>query len=540
MRAGLPDTPTIPDFLAKTLPKGSAVGIDPFVHSIDSAKALRKALEEVGCSLVGLEVPNPVDVVWGEERPAQPNGAVWLHGVRFAGETAQEKIGKLREQMKEKGCDHVLFSMLDEVCWLFNIRGDDIPHCPVVMSYALVSKEEARLYVDKEKLGEFVEEALVKEGVTVLPYEQVLGDVGGIAARESEKIWLDPSSTSQALSDAAAEAGVRETTPVQMAKACKNEAELRGMREAHLKDGVALSSFLCWVENYVSSGENTISEVDAAAKLREFRAAQEGFLATSFGTIAGSGPNGAIIHYSPTPGECGYISNKDVLLLDSGGQYEDGTTDVTRTMHLGGSATEHEKECYTRVLQGHIAIDNAVFPEDTTGLMLDSLARMPLWSIGLDYRHGTGHGVGACLNVHEGPQSISPRLGSNRAGLKAGMILSNEPGYYEDGNFGVRIENLLIVVKKNTAHEFGGKDFLGFERLTHAPMDTRMIMTNLLSDSEVRWVNTYHEDVWQKLSPRMEDGQYKEWLWEKTRPLPEWSSSNPATSRQSSVTRAGV
>lgn len=540
MRAGLPETPSIPEFLAKGLPNGSAVGIDPFVHSIDSAKGLCKAIEKTGGTLVTLEGPNPVDVVWGEERPPQPRGKVWLHDVRFAGKTVSEKLETLREEMLKKECEHVMFSMLDEVCWLFNIRGDDVPHCPVVMSYGLISKDEARLYLDRGKLEGGVEESLEKEGVTILPYKQVLRDVRNIAAKGNENIWLDPSSTSQALSDAAAEAGVREATPVQLAKACKNEAELRGMRAAHLRDGVALSSFLCWIEDYVASGEFTVSEVDAAAKLEEFRAAQDGFLATSFGTIAGSGPNGAIIHYSPTPDECGQISNKEVLLLDSGGQYNDGTTDVTRTTHLGGNATVHEKECYTRVLQGHIAIDTAVFPEDTTGLMIDCLARIPLWSIGLDYRHGTGHGVGACLNVHEGPQSISPRIGSNRAGLKAGMILSNEPGYYEDGNFGIRIENLLVVVKKNTTHDFGGKDFLGFEKLTHVPMDMSMIIPSLLSDFEIRWINNYHEDVWQKLSPLMEDGQYKEWLWKKTRPLPKRSASNPASTLRNSATPAGV
>lgn len=540
MRAGLPETPNIPDFLASNLPKGSAVGIDPFVHSIDSAKALREALEKAGCSLVPVESPNPVDLVWAQDRPAEPNGNVRLHHIRFAGRAVSDKLEQLREQMAEKACHHVMFSMLDEVCWVFNIRGEDIPHCPVVLSYAIVSKDSAALYVKKDKLGDGVESSLAEQGVTVLPYEQVLTDVREIAARGDERIWLDPGSTSQALSDAAGEASLRETTPVQLAKACKNEAELKGMREAHLRDGVALSSFLCWIEDFVTTGEKTLSEVDAAEKLREFRAAQEGFLTTSFGTIAGAGPNGAIIHYSPKPGACGYISNKTVLLLDSGGQYENGTTDVTRTMHLGGSATDHEKECYTRVLQGHIAIDMAVFPEGTTGLMLDALARVPLWRIGLDYRHGTGHGVGACLNVHEGPQSISPRSGSNKAGLKAGMILSNEPGYYEDGNFGIRIENLLIVVKKQTAHEFGGKDFLGFERLTHVPIDRSMILPSLLSETEIRWLNKYHEDVWEKLSPRMREGRHKEWLRENTRPLQAGNGSSMHSPLQSSAATAGA
>lgn len=517
MRAGLPETPTIPDFLAENVPKGAAVGIDPFVHSIEAAKRLREALEEAGSRLVSFEAPNPVDMVWGTGRPAFPKGIVRLHDDKYAGQSVGEKLAFLRQEMEENKCEHMLLSMLDESCWVFNIRGTDIQHCPVVLSYALVSKEHATLYVDESKLTSSVRDGLRKAGVIAAPYDDVLKDVRGLAER-GEKIWLDPASTSLALSAAASESALRETTPVQMAKACKNEIEIRGMRDSHIRDGVALSSFLCWLEDHVNSGDRTISEVEAASKLEEFRAAQSKFVSLSFGTIPGSGANGAVIHYSPAPETCGQVSSNEVFLLDSGGQYDDGTTDVTRTMHLGGKATEHEKECFTRVLQGHIAIDKAVFPEGTTGMMLDTLARVPLWSIGLDYRHGTGHGVGAYLNVHEGPQSISPRIGSNKVGIKEGMILSNEPGYYEDGNFGIRIENLLCVIKKNTAHEFGGKPYLGFERLTHVPMDKSMINPSLLSAAEIEWLDSYHTDVWRKLSPHM-DGRYKEWLREKTMPL---------------------
>lgn len=512
MRAGLPSTPTISDFLKQEIVEGQRVGIDPYVHSVDNAKGIRDAVEEKGGELVSVE-RNPVDGIWSS-RPHMPDGKVRCHKIEFSGKSIREKLTWLREEMESKAVQHVLFSMLDEVCWLFNVRGEDIPHCPVVVSYALISATEARFYVDSRKLRDDVEQMLKAEGVSVVDYDNVVQDVRALEG----KVWLDPSSTSMALSEAAGEGALRASTPVMMAKACKNEAELKGMREAHLRDGVALSSFLCWLEDFVGDGKE-LSEVEAGQKLEEFRSEQDGFLTTSFGTIAGAGANGAIIHYSPEEGACGRVSGKEVFLLDSGGQYIDGTTDVTRTMQLGGAATDYEKECYTRVLQGHIAIDTAVFPEETTGLILDALARVPLWRIGLDYRHGTGHGVGAGLNVHEGPQSISPRLGSNKAGLKAGMIVSNEPGYYEDGCFGIRIENLLIVVKKSTPHEFGGRTFLGFERLTHVPMDTGMIKPALLSTAEIQWLDNYHEQVWQKLSPRMEDGRSKEWLREKTRPL---------------------
>lgn len=512
MKAGLSETPTLPEFLERKLEQGGRVGIDPFVHSVENVKGIRKAVEKSGGHLVSVG-QNPIDLVW-DKQPAEPEGRVRSHDIKFAGRSVAEKLEWLRGEMKKKGVAHVLFSMLDEVCWVLNVRGEDIPHCPVVVSYALVSMDGAKFYVNAQKLEEGVAEHLEAEGVSIIPYERAAEDLKELAGG----VWLDPSSTSLALSDAVAEDALRQTTPVQLAKACKNEAELAGMVEAHLKDGIALSSFLCWLEDFVKNG-GILSEAEASAKLEEFRAVQEGFLMTSFGTIAGAGSNGAIIHYSPREDACGNVTDKEVFLLDSGGQYDNGTTDVTRTMHLGGAATDYEKECYTRVLQGHIAIDTAVFPEDTTGLMLDALARIPLWSVGLDYRHGTGHGVGAGLNVHEGPQSISPRIGSNKAGLKPGMIVSNEPGYYEEGNFGIRIENLAVIVKKDTPHMFGDKTFLGFQRLTHVPMDKDMLNPALLSLFEIQWLDDYHEDVWQKLSPRMEEGRCKDWLWEKTRPL---------------------
>lgn len=517
MRAGLPDTPTIPQFLASALPAGSAVAVDPFLHSLDAADALECALRDVGSTLVPLLAPNPVDVVWGTDRPAEPAGRVRSHHLRYAGESVPDKLARVRQQMTHHKVDYMLCSMLDETAWLFNIRGDDIPHCPVVLSYALVGPENAALYVDATKLPAQVVQTLQADGVTVRPYETVVPDVGAIAGGGA-RVWVDPASTSVALGRAAGDAALREQTPVPLAKARKNDAELAGMREAHLKDGVALSSFLCWLEDAVRDG-GTLSEVAAADRLEEFRAAQAGFLGTSFDTIAGSGPNGAIIHYSPQEPTCGQVSADEVFLLDSGGQYVDGTTDVTRTVYMGNSASVYECECFTRVLKGHIGLDSAVFPPRTTGLMLDILARAPLWSAGLDYRHGTGHGVGACLNVHEGPQSISPRAGSNKTALVDGMIVSNEPGYYEDGKFGIRIENLLIIEKKKTEFAFGGHDYLAFERLTFVPIDKGMIVTDFLSADEIGWLDGYHQQVWDKLSPRVEDKRVREWLWEKTRPL---------------------
>eukprot|EP00178_Gracilaria_changii_P001841 TRINITY_DN125_c0_g3_i2.p2 TRINITY_DN125_c0_g3~~TRINITY_DN125_c0_g3_i2.p2 ORF type:complete len:684 (-),score=102.59 TRINITY_DN125_c0_g3_i2:2607-4658(-) len=527
MKTGVPHTPTIPEFIAHSLPNDCRVAIDPFLHSAQFISDIQRACGENARVNVTLLHSNPVETVWGSDRPAVPNGKVRVHPIQYSGKSVSEKLQSLRNAMAEKHCSHMMLSMLDEVCWLYNIRGSDIPHNPVVLAYALVSNNTSNIYVNASKLPADVQHHLLSNGVQIVPYENVLQDLRHIAAKR-ETVWLDPSSTSVALNDALGECTLKEETPVKLAKACKNEAELQGMRDAHIRDGIALSSFLCWLEEHVNAGASPISELDASNKLKQFRAEQDGFLEESFPTIAGFGAHGSIIHYNPSEGPVAQLSNKEVFLLDSGGQYVDGTTDVTRTMHLGRSATEYEKECFTRVLQGHIRIDSVVFPEGTTGLMLDALARLSLWNVGLDYRHGTGHGVGACLNVHEGPHSISPRPSSNVAELKEGMIVSNEPGYYEDEKFGIRIENLLYVVKRPTVHHFGGKDYFGFERLTYVPIDTSMIVCEILSEDEVQWINQYHQAVWEKLSPRMEDGKYKDWLWRNTRPIQRGNQANAA------------
>jgi Xaa-Pro aminopeptidase len=532
MKAGLPSTPTVHGHLATALPAGAKVGVDALMHSVESASKLRDVLQAADKALVPLDGDNPVDVVWGADRPTLPTAPIRVHPLQYAGVSAGDKIEALRRQMVTKKCDALLVSSLDEVCWLLNIRGDDVPHCPVVISYALVTVSDgAFLYVDRSKVlsaGPGVAAALADAGVSVRDYADVVGDVKRLCG-SGARIWLDPASTSLAISKAAEGGGVLETSPIVLAKARKNDAELDAMRSAHLKDGAALSSFLCWLEARVNGPDGDISEVDAAIQLERFRAQQDGFLSTSFDTIAGSGANGAIIHYSAKRETCAPVSNRDVFLLDSGGQYADGTTDVTRTMHLGGKATGHQRECYTRVLQGHMAIDSAVFPTGTTGFMLDALARGPLWSMGLEYRHGTGHGVGAALNVHEGPHSISPRMGSNKTPLQANFVVSNEPGYYADGEFGIRIENLVCCVEKQTKHKFDGMTYLGFDRLTFVPIDVGMILPELLSGREVAWLDGYHSDVWEKISPRLPEGSAeRQWLWDKTRPLVVPGKSGPA------------
>lgn len=304
-------------------------------------------------------------------------------------------------------------------------------------------------------------------------------------------------------------------TPLQLAKAVKNASERAGMVEAHLRDAAAMAQFFVWIEAELAAGRS-VTEAEVGLKLIEFRTAQGGFIEESFPTIAGAGPNGAVIHYRAEPATCRTVDQDTLLLLDSGAQYDCGTTDVTRTSHFG-APSEWQRETFTRVLQGHIGLAEAVFPPGTPGFALDAFARKPLWQAGLDYRHGTGHGVGAGLNVHEGPHGISPRY-NNTTPLEAGMIVSNEPGYYEDGAFGIRIENLMSVKQMNTANNFAGVTFLGFSPLTHIPIQAKMIQTKLLSEAEIRWVDAYHANVWEEISPRVK-GDALDWLRRNTKPL---------------------
>ncbi|CAM9446908.1 unnamed protein product, partial [Phaeothamnion confervicola] len=481
MRGGDKGVPTVRDWLAAALPAGGAVGLDPLVHSASFADELRTALDAKGVLLrplehrgadggTGVAGANPVDAAWGAARPTPPAAPARVHAMKFAGRGVAEKLADARAAMKREGADALVVCMLDEVAYLLNIRGADIAHCPVAMAYAVVEAEAgpteagdggsaaaaaagmpasvaaaATLFIDEAKVpaGGAVARHLAAAGVAVRPYEEALPAVRRLAAA-CRRVWLDPARSTFAFAAAVpAELRVAKTSPLAMAKAVKNGAELSGMRGAHIRDGVAMARFLSWLDAAVRDGGASFTEVEVDTHLRRYRAADPLFLDESFPTIAGAGPNGAVIHYRAEPATAGRVDRGSVFLLDSGAQYADGTTDVTRTMHFG-VPTAFEKEAYTRVLQGHIGIDRAVFPEGTSGALIDSFARRALWAAGLDYPHGTGHGVGAALNVHEGPHSISPRPG-NATPLQPGMIVSNEPGYYEPGRFGIRIENLLVV-----------------------------------------------------------------------------------------------
>eukprot|EP00238_Polyblepharides_amylifera_P013764 CAMPEP_0196598434 /NCGR_PEP_ID=MMETSP1081-20130531/94318_1 /TAXON_ID=36882 /ORGANISM="Pyramimonas amylifera, Strain CCMP720" /LENGTH=636 /DNA_ID=CAMNT_0041924129 /DNA_START=383 /DNA_END=2290 /DNA_ORIENTATION=- len=532
MRAGLPNTPDFPDFLASSLGAGACVGVDPNTLSAQAAEALIDTLEATSVKLKSLN-NNLIDLVWGDARPPPPSAPLRAHPLHHAGVSAPQKLGALRAEMAGRGCAALVVSTLDQVAWLFNIRGGDIEFNPVPLCYALVEADRATLYVDDEKVNADVARYLADAGVAVRPYDlkAVQSDMtqGLARAEEGMGVWVgaDVSSLAvlQACHNATKEVNKNEkakskarskktkkgsstaasqtrfvervvltdSTPLADFKAVKNPAELQGMAEAHFRDGAAMASFFNWIERAVVAGE-PVTEFGIGEKLIELRGAQEGFSEESFSTIAGSGPNGAVIHYRAEQETCRAVTDKELVLLDSGGQYDCGTTDTTRTFHLG-SPSDHQRRCYTRVLQGNIAITTATFPAGTPGFLLDPLARLALWSEGLDYRHGTGHGVGACLNVHEGPHSISPRY-NNMTPLRSGMIVSNEPGYYEDGAFGIRIEHLLVVEEKKTPNRFGGVDYLGFRPLTHIPIQSKMMMPELLSPAEVAWIDSYHAQVW--------------------------------------------
>lgn len=541
MRGGSGSCPEIDEWLVTNLPEGARVGLDPFCHTVDGLNKLKAKLEASGLELVPLLADgNLVDAAWGAERPALPDTPLRVHALEWAGQSVQQKLSEVRQQLAAAKADCLLANTLDEVAWLFNLRGSDVPYNPVFVSYALVSASDAVLYTNPSKVTPPVAEHLKEGGVVVRPYDQLVADIKAKASTGT-KIAMDLTKMSYAVyqaADKAAAGGSRGrkrtaddavksgpaahavidlSSPVVHAKAIKNAAELEGMREAHLRDAVAICDFLNWLENKISSG-GTLTEVEVDLELTGRRRQQQGFIEPSFPTIAGANSNGAVIHYRAQEGTCKTVDGSTLLLIDSGGQYDCGTTDITRTFHFG-SPTSHQKRTYTRVLQGHIKLSQAVFPEGTPGSALDALARLPLWSDGLNYRHGTGHGVGAALNVHEGPQSISTRYWITTP-LEVGMVCSNEPGYYEDGGFGIRIENLLTIEEAGTEFRFGGATFMCFKDLTLVPIQTKMIDAALITPQEEAWLDAYHKQVYEAVSPRLQDKpEVLAWLQRNTAPL---------------------
>ncbi|KZT10210.1 Creatinase/aminopeptidase [Laetiporus sulphureus 93-53] len=515
MKQGLPDVPTWQEFLSKNLDKNTKIGIDPNLITAGDADTIQQALKPRESELVSL-THNLVDKIW-TGRPPRPANKVFPLDVRYSGEPFQEKIARLREELVKKNLQAMVVNLLDEIAWLFNLRGSDIDFNPVFFAYAVVTMDKVVLFINPKQVDDTVR-AHLGEAVEIQPYEDFLSylrELGAEVGVDRRSQLLVGDKASLAIVEAiGTENVIVSRSPVADLKSIKNETEVEGFRQCHIRDGSALVRYFAWLEEQLNDSVQ-LTESQAADKLEKYRSELELFQGLSFTTISSTGPNGAIIHYSPDPNDCAIIRQDQIYLCDSGGQYLDGTTDVTRTWHFG-TPTAEERRAFTRVLQGHIAIDTAIFPNGTTGYVIDSWARRPLWEDGLDYRHGTGHGVGHFLNVHEGPQGVGVRIAYNSTPLKSGMTVSNEPGYYADGKFGIRIENVVVVRPAETPNNFGQKGYLKFEHLTLCPIQKKLIDASLLSAKERSWLNSYHAEVEGKLAPLLkEDQRALKWLkWE--------------------------
>ncbi|TYH49041.1 hypothetical protein ES332_D10G109500v1 [Gossypium tomentosum] len=560
MRIG--EDPSVDSWISDNLPREAAIGVDPWCVSVDTAQRWERAFAKNQQKLIQTS-SNLVDEVWKNQPPAETNPVI-VHPLEFAGRSVAEKLKDLREKLAIERARGIIITALDEVAWLYNIRGSDVSYCPVVHAFAIVTLNSAFLYVDKRKVSSKVSSSIQENGIEVREYGAVSSDVALLASNQLDKdtglssgrndvcetgtceaeennndlIWVDPASCCYALfSKLDAKKMLLQQSPLALAKALKNPVELDGLRNAHIRDGAAVVQYLVWLDKqmqeiygasgYFLEGKGAskkrsretmkLTEVTASDKLEGFRATKEHFRGLSFPTISSVGPNAAVIHYSPQPETCAELDPDSIYLFDSGAQYLDGTTDITRTVHFG-KPSEHEKACYTSVLKGHIALGNARFPNGTNGHALDILARIPLWRYGLDYRHGTGHGIGSYLNVHEGPHLISFRPQARNVPLQASMTVTDEPGYYADGNFGIRLENVLVIKEADTEFNFGDKGYLSFEHITWAPYQIKLIDLSLLTPEEIEWLNTYHSKCREILAPSMDKNEL-DWLKKATEPV---------------------
>jgi Xaa-Pro aminopeptidase len=503
---------TPPDqWIERTLTKGDALGFDPWLHTVEGAEKLARACANAGATLVPIE-PNPIDALW-KDRPAPPLGAVTLHDIRFAGEAAETKLSTIRPEIAKLKADALVVSDPHAVAWTFNIRGADVSHTPLPLSFAVIPRDgRPSLFIDGRKLSNDVRHRLEKLADVRAPGD-FAAELSALGAA-GKTVRLDQATAADALARIVTGAGGKVTKGpdlIALLKAVKNPVEIEGAREAHRRDGAAVARFLAWFDREAPRGK--LTEIGAVEALETFRRETNLLQDVSFSTIAGAGPDGAIVHYRVTRKTDRVIAPGDLFLIDSGGQYRDGTTDITRTVVVG-EPTAEMRDRFTRVLKGHIAIATAVFPDGTSGAQLDSFARQALWQAGIDFDHGTGHGVGSYLSVHEGPARIS-KLGT--APLKRGMILSNEPGYYKAGSYGIRIENLVLVIE-GPAVASAEKPLNAFETLTLAPIDRRLVQRDLLTAAEIAWLDTYHARVRAALAPLV-DAQTKNWLDTETQPL---------------------
>ncbi len=498
------------DWLAEHASRGHRIGFDPRLHTVAEVERLTAVLKPHGIKLVPTN-RNLVDRVWGRARSPAPKNPIALHPLKFAGRSAQDKIADIQKALKADKQDAVVLTLSDSVAWTFNIRGSDIPHTPVALAFAIVpATGKSELFVSAEKLEPAVRKEL--EAFAKISAPETLATRLKALRKAGKRVRVDPGAAGYWFARALGpKSTARGGDPSVAMKAIKNAAEIKGARAAHLRDGVAVTRFLAFLDTAAAAG--TLDEIEAVRRLEGFRRATNQLREISFDTISGSGPNGAIVHYRVSEATNRKLKPGELFLIDSGAQYLDGTTDITRTVAIGKPADEM-RERFTLVLKGHIAVASARFPKGTRGIDLDPFARRALWQAGLDYDHGTGHGIGSYLSVHEGPQSIS-RAGM--AVLEPGMIISNEPGYYKEGAYGIRIENLVLVTDLEKVPG-ADRETMGFETLTLAPIDRRLIVKEILSPDEVAWLDAYHARVAAALGPELDDAA-RGWLQAATAPL---------------------
>lgn len=507
-KMGQPGTPDMTEWVIEQAGKGGTVGIDGLVYAASDAKVLKTKLDVKG---IRLETSfDPFSTI-RLDRPEIPKNKVFTMPDSVAGESVTDKIKRINAELKKLDADGLIIVTLDAVAWTFNLRGNDVDYNPVAVAYAYVSEKETVLFIDPEKLPDEVAEAYKKQGIKITDYNDIFEYVAGLPENSAVCITGNKINYKLAQTIPASCKIVDIPSPVDLMKSMKNETELKGFRNAMIKDGVALVKFYMWLEKAVPAGE--VTEVTVEEKLYEYRSEQDLFVGESFGTIAGYAGNGAVVHYHASPETCLKVQPEGLLLIDSGAQFRDGTTDITRTVAVGKLSRQMKKD-YTCVLKGHIALATAVYPEGTRGSQLDILARKALWDNELTYGHGTGHGIGHFLNVHEGPQNI--RTEENPTQLRPGMVTSNEPGIYRVNQYGVRIENLIVTQEYKKTKEFG--TFYNFETITLCPIDTKPIVKKLLTKDEIKWFNNYHKMVYRKLKKHLNEEE-KGWLKRKTKAI---------------------
>ena len=502
----LPETPTIPEFLTHELKEGQTVGLNGETYSLADARSLEKALAEKEIKLN--TNASLIDPIW-KERPAIPEAPMFEMPVELSGKSTEDKLIDINKMLHKAGADCTILSALDEVAWTFNIRGTDVAYNPVVISYAFVSEKESVLFVNPKKIPAEIAEHLKKEGVTLADYGMLATFLSRLPERT--RVFIDSKRTNVAIYNALPKSSIliEGISPANHLKSIKNEAEIKGFRNAVLKDGIAMTKFYFWLEKRLKAGEK-VTELSAAAKLTALRSEQPQYVMDSFASLSSYGPHGAVVHYSPTPETDTELKTDSLYLLDSGAQYLDGTTDITRTIALCDEPSEQMKKDFTRALKGTIGIAKCKFPAGIRGCLIDAFARKALWDAGINYLHGTCHGIGHCLNVHEGPQSI--RMEENPVILEPGMVMSDEPAMYRPGEYGIRTEN-MILIREDSETEFG--KFLGFETLTLCYIDTKLVIPSMLSVREHAWLNKYHQMVYDLVSPHLNEEE-KAWLKEKT------------------------